>query len=120
MRKYLSFVALAFSVAFASFSLSSCGSDDDDVVTLIVGDQIDNRHEYVDLGLPSGLKWATCNVGADNSEDYGSYFAWGESNVKSIYDWSTYKWGTGMNQLNQVLQRFYLWQGWFYRQQNHY
>jgi len=35
-------------------------------------------HEYVDLGLPSGLLWATCNVGATNPEDYGDYFAWGE------------------------------------------
>jgi len=36
-------------------------------------------HEYVDLGLPSGTLWATCNVGADNPEDYGLYFAWGET-----------------------------------------
>lgn len=36
-------------------------------------------HEYVDLGLPSGLKWATCNVGATKPEDYGDYFAWGET-----------------------------------------
>ena len=36
-------------------------------------------HGYVDLGLPSGLKWATCNVGADNPWDYGDYFAWGET-----------------------------------------
>ncbi|MCQ2318932.1 MAG: hypothetical protein MJZ90_08460 [Bacteroidales bacterium] len=34
-------------------------------------------HEYVDLGLPSGLLWATCNVGADSPEDYGWYFMWG-------------------------------------------
>ena len=38
-----------------------------------------NGHEFVDLGLPSGLKWATCNVGAENPEDYGLYFAWGET-----------------------------------------
>ena len=38
-----------------------------------------NGHEYVDLGLPSGLKWATCNVGASNPEDYGLHFAWGET-----------------------------------------
>ena len=35
-------------------------------------------YDYVDLGLPSGLKWATCNVGADSFEDYGDYYAWGE------------------------------------------
>ncbi|MCF0220381.1 MAG: hypothetical protein HUK14_11420 [Muribaculaceae bacterium] len=44
-----------------------------------------NGHEYVDLGLPSGLKWATCNVGANRPEDYGSYFAWGETSPKSYY-----------------------------------
>ena len=38
----------------------------------------DNGHGYVDLGLPSGLKWATCNVGASSPEDYGDYYAWGD------------------------------------------
>ena len=50
-------------------------------------------HEYVDLGL--SVKWATCNVGADNPWDYGDYFAWGETTAKSIYDWGTYKWNNG-------------------------
>lgn len=36
-------------------------------------------HEYVDLGLPSGTLWATMNVGAEMAEDYGDYFAWGET-----------------------------------------
>ena len=48
-------------------------------------------HEYVDLGLPNGTLWATCNVGASSPEDYGDYFAWGETTAKSKYDWSTYK-----------------------------
>lgn len=51
-----------------------------------------NGHEYVDLGLPSGTLWATCNVGANAPEEYGDYFAWGEVEPKEIYDWSTYKW----------------------------
>lgn len=42
-----------------------------------------NGHEYVDLGL--SVKWATCNVGADSPEDYGDYFAWGETSTKSSY-----------------------------------
>lgn len=50
-------------------------------------------HEYVDLGL--SVKWATCNVGAAKPEDYGDYFAWGETEPKSTYDWSTYKWCLG-------------------------
>jgi hypothetical protein len=48
----------------------------------------DGIHEYVDLGL--SVKWATCNVGATNPEDYGDYFAWGEVEPKETYDWSTY------------------------------
>ena len=50
----------------------------------------ESKYDYVDLGLPSGLKWATCNVGAANPWDYGDYFAWGETAPKSVYDWSTY------------------------------
>ena len=44
-----------------------------------------NGHEWVDLGLPSGLKWATCNVGASSPEDYGDYYAWGETTTSSCY-----------------------------------
>ena len=51
-----------------------------------------NGHGYVDLGLPSGLKWATCNVGATKPEEYGDYYAWGETETKTTYNWSTYKW----------------------------
>lgn len=47
---------------------------------------------YVDLGLPSGTLWATRNVGATNPEDYGDYFAWGETEPKEYYHASTYKW----------------------------
>ncbi len=52
-------------------------------------------HEWVDLGLPSGTLWATCNVGANSPEEYGDYFAWGETEPKGYYDWSTYKWCNG-------------------------
>lgn len=76
----------------------------------------ENGHEYVDLGLPSGLKWATINVGATTLGDYGNYYAWGEtkgygeadesnlnnynyntpnSYVKTVYNWNTYKWCGG-------------------------
>ena len=49
-----------------------------------------NGHAYVDLGLPSGLKWATCNVGATTPEGYGDYFAWGETATKSEYTSENY------------------------------
>ena len=48
-------------------------------------------HEYVDLGLPSGTLWATCNVGANKSNEYGDNFAWGETEPKEDYSWETYK-----------------------------
>ena len=48
-------------------------------------------HEYVDLGLPSGNLWATCNLGSYTPEGYGFYFAWGETQPKDYYDWNTYK-----------------------------
>ena len=51
-----------------------------------------DNHEWVDLGLPSGTLWATCNVGANAPEEYGDYFAWGETEPKDYYDWNTYKW----------------------------
>ena len=53
----------------------------------------ENGHEYIDLGL--SVKWATMNVGASKAEDYGGYFAWGETSTKSTYSWSTYKWCNG-------------------------
>ena len=49
--------------------------------------------KYVDLGL--SVMWATCNVGATKPEEYGNYFAWGETEPKTNYDWSTYKWCDG-------------------------
>lgn len=51
----------------------------------------DNHHPHlINLGLPSGTKWACCNVGASKPEEYGSYFAWGETLTKSTYNWITY------------------------------
>lgn len=51
----------------------------------------DNHHPHlIDLGLPSGTKWACCNVGASSPEEYGGYYAWGETIEKQMYDSSTY------------------------------
>ena len=63
---------------------------------------ISGSHEYIDLGLPSGLLWATCNVGANAPEEYGDYFAWGETQTKGHYGWSTYQYCNGdYNQLTK-------------------
>ncbi len=49
-------------------------------------------YNYVDLGLPSGTKWATCNVGATQPAEFGTYYAWGETSPKKDYSWDSYKW----------------------------
>ncbi len=58
-----------------------------------------NGHEYVDLGLPSGLLWATCNVGATAPEEYGNYYAWGETSTKSSYTESNYTYSSNSSTL---------------------
>ena len=60
-------------------------------------DGMENGHEWIDLGLPSGLKWAVMNVGATSPEGYGNYYAWGETEPQSSnrYYWDTYKWYNG-------------------------
>ena len=63
-----------------------------DVDSITFNQLMANGHEYVDLGLPSGTLWATCNVGANKPEEYGDYFAWGETEPKSTYTKANYKW----------------------------
>ncbi len=59
--------------------------------------------EAIDLGLPSGTKWASCNVGASSPEEYGGYYAWGETEEKESYNWSTYKWmNEGQSSWSQI------------------
>ena len=53
-----------------------------------------NHPHMIDLGLPSGTLWACCNVGASAPEQYGNYYAWGETSPKSIYIWDTYQYGS--------------------------
>ena len=53
------------------------------------------QYEYVDLGLPSGLKWAKCNVGAEKETDDGYYFQWGEITPYTDYTWADYKYCNG-------------------------
>ena len=57
------------------------------------GGTVDPSITWVDLGLPSGLLWANCNIGATAPEDFGDYFAWGEIWPKSEYTWDTYLYG---------------------------
>ena len=50
-----------------------------------------NGHGYVDLGLPSKIKWATCNIGAEKYYDYGDHFAWGEIQMRNLYNYNNCK-----------------------------
>lgn len=58
-------------------------------------DGIIGGHEYVDLGLPSGTLWATCNVGATFPYEKGQYFAWGEVEPREDFSWESYKFFEG-------------------------
>ena len=66
---------------------------------IILSGDVQDTHKYVDLGLPGGVLWATCNIGAESPEDYGLYFAWGETTgyakgESHSFDWANYKWMT--------------------------
>ena len=67
------------------------------LVTLLItlSASAQTEYEYVDLGLPSGTLWATCNVGASSPEEFGDFFCWGETSAKDWYEYSTYKYCMG-------------------------
>lgn len=69
-KSFFSFLLLLATCLVGSSVFCSCSKED---------------HDYVDLGLPSGTLWATCNVGASRPEEYGDYFAWGETEPKTDY-----------------------------------
>ena len=74
--------------------LSSCNSDNN-------YDGTPTPLSWVDLGLPSGLLWASQNLGALSPVDYGNYFAWGEKTPKEVYGWETYAYGYDWNMLTK-------------------
>lgn len=90
---FKTFLLVAFVITW-----TSCSTGDDTEESIPTPDNPvaytfcpDSHHPHmIDLGLPSGTKWACCNVGASKPEDYGGYYAWGETKEKSRYDYSTY------------------------------
>ena len=58
-------------------------------------------HIWIDLGLPSGIKWASTNIGANRPQDEGNYYAWGETTLKTDFRWATYSHGAGQNSLTK-------------------
>ena len=71
----------------------SCTKPDNSINSVSVSGTLEEFHDYVDLGLPSGTLWATCNVGADSPESYGDYYAWGEKYRKIDFLWQNYEFG---------------------------
>ena len=71
--------------AYATNEVGTAYGEEMSFTTLKPTTGTENGHDWVDLGLPSGTKWATCNVGASSPEEYGDYFAWGETTTKETY-----------------------------------
>lgn len=85
------FVLAAFiSVLFGLYNIFLNRDNTSDFVSEMFSCPDENHPHLIDLGLPSGTKWACCNVGADKPEAYGVYYAWGETEKKDYYDWGTY------------------------------
>ena len=85
--RFLVFMAMSAALLMAGCGKEENGGNND-------GGGSSTSAEWVDLGLPSGLLWASCNVGATAPEEYGDYFAWGETTTKEVYNWSSYRYCT--------------------------
>lgn len=88
MKKIVFFLMVAITTSFLPLTLSAQNG-------------MDHGHRYIDLGLPSGTKWADCNIGAKTRTNYGYYYAWGETSRKTKYDWDTYKYGNAYEELTK-------------------
>ena len=89
MKKVSLMFTMLLTVLITALVITSCSSDDEEENKESV-QQIflicpDNNHPHmIDLGLPSGTKWACCNVGASSPEKAGGYYAWGETEEKDF------------------------------------
>lgn len=89
------FLSILMIAIMSTMVVSACGDDEEESngspKSKVYLTCPDNNHPHaIDLGLPSGTKWCCCNVGATTPEDYGGYFAWGETSEKSVYSEETY------------------------------
>ncbi len=101
MKKLLFVITMIVSVSMLSCNDPNDDDDKSDVVEISKADGEINGHGYVDLGLPSGTKWATCNVGASSYEDYGDYYAWGEIETKAEYtEDNSVAWGVNVKDIS--------------------
>ena len=103
MKRTIRLTALVALVA--GLALASCQKEDNNSSTASNGGNNGGGGStpagWVDLGLPSGLLWAKCNLGANAPEEYGNYYAWGETTTKDVYEWSTYAYGNDTNALTK-------------------
>lgn len=86
LNKFLNGIFVLVMLFGGVIAISSCSKDDGEEGG---GNANYGKHEFVDLGL--SVKWASCNIGATSPEAYGDYYAWGETEPKTNYDWTTYK-----------------------------
>ncbi len=92
---YRAYVRVNSAVCYSEVkSVTTTGEKPDDYIII-------NDHKFIDLGLSSGLLWATCNIDAATPADRGEYFAWGETKPKAIYNWSTYAYGTSADNITK-------------------
>lgn len=78
----------------------------DDFIALSLIDKVITCLDWVDLGLPSGIKWAKCNIGALESTDYGSYFAWGETETKTNFEFKSYKFAQQLKEGGYIIRKY--------------
>lgn len=93
----------AYNIAVNNFPSGTNASGED--VSWEEPANMENGHEWVDLGLPSGLKWATTNIGATSPEGYGDYFAWGEVTPKETFTQKNYQFFDGSDYTNYHYQK---------------
>ena len=109
MKMFIDYLIVQYNVEFERVDAlpgekSSSGSNSG-VTYPVFKSGTENGHDYVDLGLTSGTKWATANVGASKPQDYGNYYAWGEVTTKEVYNLETYKYGSDYDELTKYCSK---------------
>ena len=100
MKRYSFLLGISLMIS-ATMLMTACKKDDTTSAGGSEGSGDTTSFCWVDLGLPSGLLWANCNLGAQKPEDFGDHFAWGETSTKEVYSWDTYIYGSSNYELTK-------------------